>query len=264
MSDELTDLIGRLPSALPPVRWAPAAELRRIGRNRRRRRSTLAALGMVLAVAAGTGVAYRLVSPTAAPFQPSTSDTATVTAAPSPTWTPSTTPGPVVETGPVPPSVMLAEADVPGYRVVDQISMVGTGPAAGSPPYVTFIPACAAYADIALAELVRSLDFRAHTYFVGGDLSQPHFDETVVRSGSAEAVRAARERIRQTVNTCQDPLADDGTELRFVIAGTDPVGRSAPQFWTVVIAPSRGLLAIVRSPTPMDDIGDAMLARLTA
>jgi hypothetical protein len=263
MSDELTDLIGRLPGALPPVRWAPAAELRRIGRNRRRRRSALAALGVVLAVAAGTGVAYRLVSPTAAPFQPSTSDTATVTAAPSPTRTPSTTPGPVVETGPVPPSVMLAEADVPGYRVIDQISMVGTGPASDS-PYVTFIPACAAYADITLVQLVRSLDFRAHTYFVGGDLSQPHFDETVVRAGSAEAVQAARERMLRAVRACQDPLADDGTELKFVIVGTDPAGQSAPQFWTVVTAPSRGLLAIVRSPTPMDDIGDAMLARLTA
>jgi hypothetical protein len=153
---------------------------------------------------------------------------------------------------------------VPGYQVIDQIVMVGTGPATGSPSYVTFIPACAAYADIALVELVRSLEFRAHTYFVGGDLSQPHFDETVVRAGSAEAVDAMRERLRRTVNACQDPLADDGNELKFVIVGTDAVGQSAPQFWTVVIAPSRGLLAIVRSPTPMDDIGTAMLARLTA
>lgn len=260
MSDELTDRMGRLPSALPPVRWAPAAELRRIGGRRRRRRTALAALGVVLAVAAGTGVAYRLVS-TGPSLQPSTSDTSgtsTVTAAP-----PSDAPRPV-ETGLVPASVMLAEADLPGYRVVDQIATIGTGPAVGSPPYVTFVPDCADYADIAFANVVNGLNFRAHTYFPGGDLSQPHLDETVVRAGSAEAVRGLLERIRRAVNTCQDPLADDGTVLHFLLPGSDGAGQRASLFWTVVSAPSLGLLAIFRSPTPMDGVSDAVLARLTA
>jgi hypothetical protein len=84
----------------------------------------------------------------------------------------------------------------------------------------------------------------------------------VVSFGSAEAVLEARARMLEAVAACQDPLADNGAEFSFVISRTDPVGQSAPQFWTVVTAPGLGVLGIVRSPIPMDGIGEVALARL--
>jgi hypothetical protein len=260
MSDDLTDRMSRLPSALPPVYWAPAAELRRIGRHRRRRRTAVVALGVALAIIAGTGVGYRLVATTAAPIQPSTSDSPITTPTPTPSPTPSPIPN-VEAAGPVPASVMLTDADLPGYTLVDQVATRGVGPPNG-PEYVTFVPACGVYAQLTIESVVGTNDFRYHAYFVGGDISQQHLDETVIRFGSADEVLTSRTRILQLVQSCRDPSAETGAVFSFVMDGTDPTGQPYPQRWTVVLAPHARLMAIIRTPKVFDEIGFLALDHL--
>lgn len=161
----------------------------------------------------------------------------------------------------MPASVMLADSDLPaGYRLTDQVA---TTTGVQSPnPYRSFEPTCTAYAELTIESVAGSNAFRWHSYYVGQDLSTSRIDETVVRFGSAEAVISARARILRLVHSCLDPAADSGAVFSFVMSGADPAGQPATQYWTVIVAPQSRLLAIVRTPSRIDGIGEAALARL--